>query len=109
IAGACNQAAFFLRQPSAGLVDTDQHRLETVAVQCIQHITGREDGNLVLGRLAAEEDADADFWVHGAGSEGRARRDYLAWQGIACGPIRQQPRPDPHPDWSARLPSSTLG
>ena len=63
VARAGKEPALVLQHPMAGLVDADEDRLEAGPVERLENVARREDGNLVLGRLTPEHDADPEFFV----------------------------------------------
>ena len=61
IMGACEQPLLVLGDPTASLIDSNQNGLEPGSVQRFEDISGRQDRNLVLGRLTTEHDSHTDF------------------------------------------------
>jgi len=58
IIGIDQEGIRLAQMPLALLVDTDQHRLEALAIERIEDVLRRLQRNFVLGRLATEDDAD---------------------------------------------------
>ena len=50
-----------LYEPTAAFIDADEHRLEALGIERREHVAGRENRDLVLGRLAAEYDSHTNF------------------------------------------------
>lgn len=61
VVGMQQKAVRVVDVPLALLVDTDQHRLEALRVQRIQDVARRLQRDLVLGRFAAEDEADPNL------------------------------------------------